>query len=71
MVQRWSRFAIGVNGTSIQLHAYCEPNYAQEEYKRSLTKLDFMDDSFLLIGHGGEIFAEQFAVSTTVTVHSN
>lgn len=62
MVGRWSRFAIGVNGSSINLHAYCQQDYAQEEYKRSFPKLQFMDDSFLLIGHGGEIFAEAFQV---------
>jgi len=62
MVGRWSRFAISVNGTDIRLHLYCEQNYAQEEYKRSKTSLEFLEDSFLLIGHGGEVFLEKFKV---------
>ncbi|XP_067929692.1 collagen alpha-1(XVIII) chain-like isoform X2 [Watersipora subatra] len=60
MVGRWSRFAIGVNGTSIHLHVYCQQNYAVMEYKRTHTNLKFMDASFLLVGHGGEVFGEPF-----------
>ena len=63
MVGKWSRFAIGVNGTNIHLHVYCQKDYAVSEYKRSYTKLKFMDSSFILVGHGGEVFNEQFKVS--------
>lgn len=66
MMGRWSRFAIGVNGTSINLHLYCQQNYAREEYKRSYSRLKFMEDSYLLVGHGGDIFNEQFKVSVLI-----
>lgn len=62
MVGRWSRIAIAVNGTSIKLHAYCQLNYAEEEYKRTYSRLKFVDDSYLLVGHGGDIFNEPFKV---------
>lgn len=66
MTGRWSRFAIGVNGTCINLHLYCQQNYAREEYKRSYSRLKFMEDSYLLVGHGGDIFNEQFKVITVL-----
>jgi len=61
MVGRWSKFAIGVNGTNISLHLYCK-SYANQEYKRELSNMNFVDGSYLLIGHGGDVFTQPFEV---------
>lgn len=67
MKGRWSRFALSVSDSSINLFVYCH-NYTLTSIKRSSEPFTFSQDSLLLVGHAGGVIKQQFKVRDTYIV---